>query len=161
MNILTALLRTEPLLEIFKQSFRFNSEEYLCYYIAATNESIMFIFEKFVALRETDHHRTGLENGKLIDWKKRKDYRIKLVFSIYTTLINLYPQTMNKLKSPMVHSFLGSHVIKQAISSKNIFLVIKTVFTCKLFLEYFSIINFIKSCLKVLFFKQKTHKSFG
>jgi len=154
LNILTPILRTEKLIEVFKESWRFESEEYMCYYIASVNEKIGFIYDKTVALREAEHYRTAIEDGKVVDWKKRKDIRIRQMFNIYGTLTTLHPQTKEKLESVQVHNFLAKHLIGQAKTSKSILLLLQTLASCYLLFRKFS----LKETLKI---RNKVGKSFG
>ncbi|BBE30219.1 hypothetical protein OSSY52_03600 [Tepiditoga spiralis] len=154
LNILTAMLRSEKLLNIFKESYHYNSEEYLCYYIGATEEEIGFISKKLVSLREAEHYREVEKKGKILDWKKAKDIRIKQILGIFSTLINLHPETCDKLETQKVELFLGKHIIRTAIQSKNIFLILKTIFSVYLFFEEFSLIKAFK-------LKNNKKKSFG
>lgn len=154
LNILTIMLRSEKLLDIFKESYHYNSEEYLCYYIAATQNKIGFINEKLVSLREAEHYREVEKKGKILDWKKAKDIRIKQILGIYTTLINLHPEVCDKLETKSVGLFLGKHIIRTAIQSRNIFLIFKTIIASYLFFEEFSLIKAFK-------LKNNKKKSFG
>lgn len=154
LNILTPVLRTEKLLDIFKESWRFESEEYMCYYIASVYEKIGFIYDKTVALREAEHYRTAVEDGKVVDWKKRKDIRIRQMFNIYNTLTTLHPESKVKLETSQVQNFLARHLISQAKASKSIFLLLQTVMACSLFFRKFSLIDTLK-------LKLKGGKSFG
>jgi len=154
LNILTPLLRTEKLIEVFKESWRFESEEYMCYYIASTNEKIGFIYDATVALREAEHYRTAIEDGKVVDWKKRKDIRIRQIFNIYGTLTTLHPETKERLETSQVQNFLAKHLIGQAKNSKSILLLSQTIASCYLFFRKFSLKETIK-------FKNKIGKSFG
>ena len=141
LNILTAVLRTETLLTIFKESFSFESEEYLCYYIAATNSHIGFISKPMVALREAEHYRTALEDGKIVDWKERKDVRIRQVLALYGALTNLHQETKRKLETSMVQNFLGRHILDVAKSSRSPKLLILTLAACYLHFRRFSLIS--------------------
>jgi glycosyltransferase involved in cell wall biosynthesis len=143
LNILTPVLRTEPLLPIFIESFAFESEEYLCFYIAATNSKIAFLYDQTVALREAEHHRTALEDGIIVDWKKRKDIRIRQIFNIYNTLINLHPETRGKLETSCVQNFLARHVMWQGVRSRSPALLLQTILACHLNFRKFSIIDAI------------------
>lgn len=154
LNILTPVLRTEKLLGIFKESWKFESEEYMCYYIASVNEKIGFIYDKTVALREAEHYRTAVENGKVVDWKKRKDIRIRQVFNIYNTLTTLHPESKEKLETQTVHNFLARHLISQAKASKSINLLLQTIFSCLLFFRKLNLVETLK-------LKSKSGKSFG
>jgi len=154
LNILTAVLRTEKLIDIFKESWRFESEEYMCYYIASVDKKIGFIYDKTVALREAEHYRTAVEDGKVVDWKKRKDIRIRQIFNIYNTLTTLHPETKEKLETTLVQNYLCRHLISQAITSKSIPLLVQTIASCYLFFRKFS----LKETIKI---KSKKRKSFG
>jgi glycosyltransferase involved in cell wall biosynthesis len=154
LNILTPVLRTEKLIDVFKESWRFESEEYMCYYIASVNEKIGFIYDKTVALREAEHYRTAIEDGKVVDWKKRKDIRIRQMFNIYGTLTTLHPETKEKLESAQVQNFLAKHLIGQAKASKSLLLLLQTIASCYLFFRKFS----LKETIKI---KNKVGKSFG
>jgi glycosyltransferase involved in cell wall biosynthesis len=154
LNILTPVLRTQKLINIFKESWRFESEEYMCYYIASVGEKIGFIYDKTVALREAEHHRTAIEDGKVVDWKKRKDIRIRQMFNIYNTLTTLHPKSKEKLETSKVQNFLARHVIGQAKASKSIPLLVQTIASCYLFFRKFS----FKEALNL---KKKVGKSFG
>jgi|GEM_PF-1867603 len=154
LNILTPILRTEKLLDIFKESWRFESEEYMCYYIASVNENIGFIYDKMVALREAEHYRTALEDGKVVDWKKRKDIRIRQMFNIYNTLTTLHPESKEKLETSKVQNFLFRHLLSQAKASKSISLLLQTIFSCSLFFRKSSLMDILK-------LKSKGGKSFG
>ncbi|MBI5150459.1 MAG: glycosyltransferase family 2 protein [Candidatus Omnitrophica bacterium] len=153
-NILTMMLRCDPLLRIFKESYHFDSEEYLCYYIAALEKHIGFIRDRLVALREAEHYRVVMRQGKLVDWSAQADVRIKQILSIYTTLVHLHPGTVEKLCTPEVHCFLGRHIFSRALESKNILLALKTLCACYLLFEYFT----LKKVLKI---KWSRGKSFG
>lgn len=139
LNILTPLLRTKTLLPIFKESFAFDSEEYLCYFIASTNRHIAFLFAQTVALREAEHYRTAVEDGKIVDWKRRKDIRVRQMFNIYNTLICLHPETKEKLETSKAQNFIGSHVIWQGIKSRSPTLFLQAIFTCHLMFRKFSL----------------------
>ncbi len=154
LNILTPILRTENLIDVFKESWRFESEEYMCYYIASVNEKIGFIYDRTVALREAEHYRTAIEDGKVVDWKNRKDIRIRQMFNIYGTLTTLHPQTKEKLESAQVQNFLAKHLIGRARASKSILLLLQTIASCYLFFRKFS----LKEAIKI---KYKEGKSFG
>lgn len=154
LNILTPVLRTESLLPIFKESFAFESEEYLCYFVAATKSHIAFLYDQTVALREAEHHRTALEDGKIVDWKKRKDIRIRQIFNIYNTLTTLHPESNEKLGTESVQNYLARHVLTQAKASRSPALMLQTLFACYLFFRKFSV-------LKALNVKNRQGKSFG
>lgn len=154
LNILTPLLRTETLLSIFKESFSFESEEYLCYYMAATKTHIAFLYDQTVALREAEHYRTAVEDGKIVDWKKRKDIRIRQIFNIYNTLATLHPESNEKLGTEDVQNFLVKHVLAQAKASRSPILMLQTLFACYLFFRKFSLFNAINV-------KNRQGKSFG
>jgi len=154
LNILTPVLRTEKLIGVFKESWRFESEEYMCYYIASIDDKIGFIYDKTVALREAEHYRTAVEDGKIVDWKKRKDIRIRQMFNIYNTLTTLHPESKDKLETAQVQNFLARHLIGQAKKSKSINLLLQTIFSCSLFFRKFSLIDTLK-------LKPKGGKSFG
>ena len=154
LNILTSVLRTKELINVFKESWRFESEGYMCYYIASVNEKIGFIYDKTVALREAEHYRTAVEDGKIVDWKKRKDIRIRQMFNIYNTLTTLHPESKEKLETSQVQNFLARHLIGQAKASKSISLLLQTIFSCSLFFRKFSLMDTLR-------LKLKGGKSFG
>jgi len=154
LNILTPVLRTKELIDVFKESWRFESEEYMCYYIASVNENVGFIYDKTVALREAEHYRTAVEDGKIVDWKKRKDIRIRQMFNIYNTLTTLHPESKEKLETSQVQNFLARHLIGQAKASKSISLLLQTIFSCSLFFRKFSLMDTLR-------LKLKGGKSFG
>jgi len=154
LNILTSVLRTKELINVFKESWRFESEGYMCYYIASVNEKIGFIYDKTVALREAEHYRTAVEDGKIVDWKKRKDIRIRQMFNIYNTLTTLHPESKEKLETAQVQNFLARHLIGQAKASKSISLLLQTIFSCSLFFRKFSLMDTLR-------LKSKGGKSFG
>lgn len=154
LNILTPVLRTETLLPIFKESFCFESEEYLCYYIAATKSKIAFLFDQTVALREAEHYRTAIEDGNMVDWKKRKDIRIRQIFNIYNTLTALHPECAIKLGTEKVQNFLARHVLTQAKASRSPALQLQTLFSCYLFFRKFSL-------YKATRLRDRQGKSFG
>lgn len=139
LNILTSLLRTDALLEVFRQSFCFESEEYLCYYISSSGRSIGFLYDRTVALREAEHYRTAVEDGVIVDWKKRRDIRIRQIFSIYLTLTGLHPGSKKILEDSGVHSFLGKHILAQAKATGSPFLILQTLCSCYLFFRKFSL----------------------
>ena len=136
------------------ESFAFGSEEYFCYYMASTNEKIGFIYDKTVALREAEHYRTAVEDGQIVDWKKRKDIRIRQMFNIYNTLTTLHPESKEKLETSQVQNFLARHLIGQAKASKSISLLLQTILSCSLFFRKFSLMDTLRLKLKV-------GKSFG
>lgn len=144
LNILTPILRTEKLLKIFEESWRFESEEYMCYYIGSVYESIGFIYDKTVALREAEHYRTAIEDGKIVDWEKRKDIRIRQMFNIYNTLITLHPESKEKLETSKVQNFLARHLLGQAFASKSVSLTLQTIITCFLFFRKFSMFDTLR-----------------
>jgi glycosyltransferase involved in cell wall biosynthesis len=154
LNILTPVIRTEPLIYIFRESWSFESEEYFCYYIAATQKNIGFLYDCTVSLREAEHYRTAVEDGKIVDWKKRKDIRIRQMFNIYNTLTTLHPQTKDKLETPKVQNFLAKYLIGQASASRSIKLISTTIASCYLFFRKYSLIKSLK-------FSNKEGKSFG
>lgn len=154
LNILTPVIRASELLEIFKESWHFDSEEYFCYYLSATNRKIGFLSDITVALREGEHYRTTIEDGKVVDWKKRKDIRIRQIFGIYTTLTTFHPQTKVRLESAIVHNALAKHVISSAKSSKSLSLLLATLGACYLHFRKFSLVATFK-------LKSNKGKSFG
>lgn len=154
LNILTTIIRSVKLLDVFKESWKFGSEEYMCYYIASTNEKVGFIYDETVALREAEHFRTVVEDGKIVDWKKRKDIRIRQMFNIYNTLITLYPESKVKLETKQVQNKLARYLIGQARASKSFTLLLQTIFSCSLFFRKFSLLVTFRS-------KTKSGKSFG
>jgi len=154
LNILTPVLRTTSLLEIFKESFSFETEEYLCYYIGSCKNEIGFIYDRMVALREAEHYRTAIEDGRVIDWKNRKDIRIKQIFNIYNTLTALHPDTVEKMSSAQVQNFLAKHVLGHAVSSRSLPLFLRTFLSCRLFFKNFDIFG-------MLSLKDRGGKSFG
>lgn len=153
-NILTPVIRADPLIHVFHQSWCFESEEYFCYYLAASGETIGFYTEKTVALREAEHYRTAIEDSKIVDWKKRKDLRIKQIFAIYNTLIYLYPEKKKYLETSKVNNFLAKHVLLAALSSKSFKLLINTFGACYLFFRKFSLLQTLK-------IRGRKGKSFG
>ncbi|MDA9364728.1 glycosyltransferase family 2 protein [Flavobacteriaceae bacterium] len=154
LNILTPILRTDKLLTVFKQSWYFDSEEFFCYYLSASSQKMGFLYDKTVALREGEHHRTTVENGNIVDWKKRKDIRIRQILSIYSSLIYLYPETKMFLETTKVHNFLAKHLLSSAKASRSIFLFLKTLAACSLYFNKYSLITTLR--LKI-----KKNKSFG
>lgn len=154
LNILTSVLRTKKLINIFKESWRFESEEYMCYYIASIDKKIGFIYDKTVALREAEHYRTAIEDGKVVDWKNRKDIRIRQMFNIYNTLTTLHPKSKEKLETSKVQNYLARHLIGQAKASKSLPLLVQTIASCYLFFRKFSLWETLK-------LKKKGGKSFG
>lgn len=154
LNILTPVLRREKLLDIFKESWKFESEEYMCYYIASVDDKLGFIYDKTVALREAEHYRTAVEDGKIVDWKKRKDIRIRQMFNIYNTLTTLHPESKARMETAQVQNFLARHLIGQAKKSKSILLLMQTILSCSLFFRKFSLLDTLK-------LKSKKGKSFG
>lgn len=154
LNILTPVIRSSMLLDIFKQSWSFESEEYFCYYLSASDQKIGFLYDKTVALREAEHYRTAIEDGKVVDWKKRKDLRIRQILGIYTTLTYLYPETKKHLETSQVQNFLAKHLPSSAKVSRSLPLIIKTWAACALHFRKFS----IKEMLKL---KSLKRKSFG
>lgn len=144
LNILTPVMRTSETLPVFKESWCFESEEYFCYYIASTLTSIGFIPDVTVALREAEHYRTAIEDGKLVDWKKRKDIRIRQMISIFTTLTNLYPKTRGKLETPIVQNAIVRHLLSQAKSSRSPWLIAQTIASSYLFFRKFSLLGALK-----------------
>lgn len=154
LNILTPVLRTESLLEIFKESFSFESEEYLCYFISSTKSNIAFLYDQTVALREAEHYRTALEDGEIVDWKKRKDIRVRQIFNIYNTLTALHPESNTKLRTENVQNFLARHVFSQAKESRSLILMLQTIFACYLFFSKFSFLGMMNV-------KNRQGKSFG
>ncbi|NCO14679.1 MAG: hypothetical protein COZ36_01725 [Piscirickettsiaceae bacterium CG_4_10_14_3_um_filter_44_349] len=154
LNILTPVIRTSNLLEIFKQSWSFESEEYFCYYLSASEQKIGFLYDKTVALREAEHYRTAIEDGKVVDWKKRKDIRIRQILAIYTTLTYLYPETKKHLETSQVQNFLAKHLLISAKVSRSLPLMLKTWGACALHFRKFSLLDTLK-------LKSKKRKSFG
>lgn len=154
LNILTPLLRTQSLLSVFYESFAFESEEYLCYYVGAVNQKIAFLFDQTVALREADHHRTALEDGRIVDWKKRQDIRIRQVFGIYNSLVAFHPECGESLGASRVQNSLAKHVLTQAKASGSPSLVLQALFACYLFFRRFSLFGAIN-------LTGKKGKSFG
>jgi hypothetical protein len=151
---LTPLIRKNPLLEVFKQSWYFESEEYFCYYLSATEQKLGFLCDTTVALREAEHYRTAVEDGKIVDWKKRKDIRIRQILGIYTTLTYLYPETKKYLETSLVQNYLAKHLLGSAKVTGSLFLLMKTLAACSLHFRKFSLIDTIK-------LKHKKGKSFG
>lgn len=154
LNILTPVIRTVKLLDIFKQSWSFESEEYFCYYLSASDQKIGFLYNKTVALREAEHHRTAVEDGKVIDWTNRKDIRIRQILAIYTTLTYLYPETKKYLETSQVHNALAKHLLISAKVSRSLPLAIKTLAACSLIFRKFSLAATLK-------LKSEKRKSFG
>jgi glycosyltransferase involved in cell wall biosynthesis len=154
LNILTAVIRPSMLLEIFKQSWNFESEEYFCYYLSASDQKIGFLYDKTVALREAEHYRTAIEDGKVVDLKKRKDIRIRQILAIYTTLLYLYPETKKHLETSQVQHFLAKHLLSSAKVSRSLPLILKTWGAIALHFRKFSLLDVLK-------LKQKKRKSFG
>jgi len=140
--------------QIMIESFAFGSEEYFCYFMASTNSELGFIYDKTVALREAEHYRTAVEDGKIVDWKKRKDIRIRQMFNIYNTLTTLHPESKEKLETPIVQNYLARHLISQAKASKSIPLLVQTIASCYLFFRKFS----LKETINI---KSSVRKSFG
>ena len=153
LNIATAMLRVKPLLNILRESYHFGSEEYFCYYIAAVGQNIGFIYKKLIALRDAEHFRVVSDGGKLIDWKKKRRYRIKQIFSIYNTLIYFHPESAKKLSTPLVQNFLSDHVLRQA-SIRRPWLLLHTIGACYVMFSEFSL-------LKIFKIKKTNKKSFG
>jgi len=154
LNILTPLIRVDPLLDVFVQSWYFNSEEYFCFYLSATKQEIGFVYDKTVSLREAEHYRTAIEDGIVVDWGKRKDLRIRQIIAIYTTLTNLFPKTKERLETSQVQNFLARHLISAAKSTGSLSLILKTFAACSLIFRNSSFIGIIK-------IKKKKGKSFG
>lgn len=154
LNILTPVMRVGPLLDIFVKSWFFESEEFFCYHLAASKQKIGFLVDKTVALREAEHYRTALEDGRIVDWKKRKDIRIRQIIAIYTALTYLYPDTKEALETAKVNNALARHLLIQAKTSRSFKLMITTFCSCLLLFRKFSLIYMIKT-------KTKTGKSFG
>ena len=144
LNILTPLIRSKPLKNLFLESWSFDSEEYFCYYLGSIDNEIGFLFDKMVALRETDHHRTTIENGVVIDWKTRADIRIKQIFNIYNTLTFLYPETKLRLQSQMVQNFLLRHLLSKVKQSKKVSYFIYLSIYASLYFENSSFIKALK-----------------
>ncbi len=154
LNILTPVMRVKPLLKIFHQSWYFESEEYFCYYLASKGDVMGFYLVETVALREAEHYRTALEDSKIVDWKKRKDLRIKQIFAIYTSLVYFFPETKVALETSEVNNFLGRHVLLTALSSRSVLLSINTLCACFLFFRKFSFFEAVKA-------RGKKGKTFG
>jgi len=111
--ILTAMLRSKNLLDVFKESYHLNSEEYLCWYIGAVEEKVGFIYDKLVYIREAEHYREVLVNGKIIDWKVDKRYRQQQLIDIYRSLIIFHPESSKRLMSQNVSTFVSKAVISE------------------------------------------------
>jgi glycosyltransferase involved in cell wall biosynthesis len=146
LNIMTVLLRTDKFLNLTKESFKFNSEEYMCWYVGATEKNIGLLYGKLVAIRDgaKGHYRPMVINGKFHDWEEEPRLRIGMLFDIYDTLIKRYPETVKKLSAPLCRDFLAGHVIVMALQTKNIVLCVKTIFRCYRVFPKFSLRNVFK-----------------
>ena len=88
-NILTAVIRVN-LLEIFKKSWEYGSEEYFMWYLGGTGQDIGFCYESTVAHRDGEHNWDISDgNGNLVNYiiiyqKRNKDIHdmIKELFGI-------------------------------------------------------------------------------
>lgn len=143
LNILTPLLRSQTMLKVFSQSWHFESEEFFCYYLAAINQPIGFLYDKTVSLREAEHYRTIFENGKIVDWKKRNDLRIIQIFSIINTLKFLHPETRALLSQSECEKYLARYIFKKARDSKSLKLLLSSALSCLLFFKSVTLIDIL------------------
>jgi glycosyltransferase involved in cell wall biosynthesis len=95
-NILTALIRAE-MLELFKESWSFGSEEYFMWYLGGVDAQIGFCREQMVAHRDGEHN-WDVPDGKggLINYRNDAKKRADMVADIYLNLTCRYGDRLSR-----------------------------------------------------------------
>jgi len=93
-NILTAVIRVE-LLSLFKESWKFGSEEYFMWYLGGIGQDIGFCYDAMVAHRDGDHcWEIADGKGSLVNYRNNAERRSKQMVEIYSNLIKLHKEQL-------------------------------------------------------------------
>ena len=137
-NILTAVMRTE-ILDLFRDSWNFGSEEYFMWYIGATGQDIGFCYDATVAHRDGEHNWDIADGkGSLVNYRNNAAVRAKQLVNIYTTLIEKYNSNLkffNKDTEKFIFDILINLIGRNAFQYKPNFPAISTIYC------YFQYIN--------------------
>jgi glycosyltransferase involved in cell wall biosynthesis len=115
-NILTAVMR-EELLNIFRESWIFGSEEYFMWYLGGTGQKLGFCYTATVAHRDGEHSWDIADGkGNLVNYRNNAEIRAKQVVSIYSSLVNRYNEDL-KLFSIETEKVIF-HIIVNMIGKK-------------------------------------------
>lgn len=119
-NILTGLLRTDTALAPFRQSWLMNTEEMFMWHLGLSGGEIGFIGAPLVVLREAEHHRVVEHEGKLIDFKRRADYRQRQLVDFYRVLHVNFPAVRRELEQPDVQEFVAAAIVGCSLSVRDV-----------------------------------------
>jgi glycosyltransferase involved in cell wall biosynthesis len=151
-NILTAVMRVE-LLDVFRESWKFGSEEYFMWYIGGTGQNIGFCYAQTVAHRDGEHNWDIADGkGNLVNYRNNSVSRAKQIANIYTALINKYNNELkyfNNKTEKVIFKILINLIGKNAFQYKSSLPKI-SIFYCYLQYIYLLLMRNIKSCLKLV-----------
>jgi glycosyltransferase involved in cell wall biosynthesis len=150
-NILTAVMRVE-ILDLFRESWSFGSEEYFMWYVGGTGQEIGFCYDATVAHRDGDHN-WGIADGRgnLVNYRNNVAIRAKQVVNIYSALRNKYNKKLKFFSietEKVIFDILINLIGKNAFQYKSKLPLISMTYCC---LQYtFSLaIHGLKSCRRI------------
>lgn len=156
-NILTAVMRVE-LLDVFRESWKFGSEEYFMWYIGGTGQDIGFCYAATVAHRDGEHNWDIADgNGNLVNYRNNAASRAKQVVNIYSALINKYNNELkffNRNTEKVIFNILINLIGNNAFQYKSSLPKISMIY-CRLQYIYSLAIRGLKSCRKLASGKNK------
>lgn len=89
-NILTAVMRVE-ILDIFKESWKYGSEEYFMWYLGGTGQKIGFCYKSTVAHRDGEHNWDISDgDGNLVNYRCNAKVRANQLINIYAGLVKTH-----------------------------------------------------------------------
>lgn len=110
-NIVTGLLRTNPLLSIMREGWHLDTEEYFMWYLGCRDGDIGLIGEALLTLREAEHYRTVLVGGNVVDTKGRSELRQRQLLDFYRCLRAFRPEVSDQLDQPDVQQFVAEAIV--------------------------------------------------
>lgn len=118
-NILTAVMRRD-LLAIFMESWMLGTEEMFMWYLGAVAGEVGFIGEALVRLREAEHYRVVEERGRLIDFKRRVDYRQRQLMDFHRVLVRLHPEVRSILETANAEGFVADAIVGSSATMRDV-----------------------------------------
>ncbi|MCK5535969.1 MAG: glycosyltransferase family 2 protein [Bacteroidales bacterium] len=92
--ILTGVIRSS-MLELFRESWRYGSEEYFMWYIGGTGQQIGFCYENLISIRDGEHNwQISDSTGGLVNYKFNQKRRASQLIDKYVNLVENHSSTL-------------------------------------------------------------------
>jgi glycosyltransferase involved in cell wall biosynthesis len=115
-QIATVMMR-RSLLPVFRESWHLNTEEYFMWWLGCRDKDLGYLGDPLVTLREAEHFRTTVQDGKVVDYSNRADIRQRQLVDFYRSLLIFHPEIKPVLESDGVKRFVADAVLSSAATA--------------------------------------------